>query len=77
MEYEGEEAIDGVPGTAAPIAINFMDASGSVCSSLLPTGNESDIIAGVRVTCIDNGMPVVVIAASDLGVTGYEACAEL
>ncbi len=77
VEYEGDEAIDGVPGTAAPIAINFMDASGSVCGSLLPTGNQYDIIAGTRVTCIDNGMPVVVMLASDLGVTGYESCADL
>jgi 4-oxalomesaconate tautomerase len=77
VNYEGDEAIDGVPGTAAPIAIHFLDASGSVCGSLLPTGNECDVIAGVRVTCIDNGMPVVVMAASDLGVTGYESCAEL
>jgi 4-oxalomesaconate tautomerase len=77
VQYEGAEAIDGVPGTAAPIAINFMDASGSVCGALLPTGNQSDVIGGVRVTCIDNGMPVVVMAASDLGCTGYESCAEL
>lgn len=77
VQYEGTEAIDGVPGTAAPIAINFMDAAGSVCGSLLPTGSESDVIAGVSVTCIDNGMPVVVIAASDLGCTGYEGCKEL
>jgi 4-oxalomesaconate tautomerase len=54
-----------------------MDAAGSVCGSLLPTGNESDLIQGVSVTCIDNGMPVVVIAAADLGITGYEPCAEL
>ena len=77
VQYEGDEAIDGVPGTAAPIMINFVDASGSVCGSLLPTGNESDIIAGVRVTCIDNGMPVVVIVASDLGITGYEKPSDL
>ena len=77
VQYEGTEAIDGVPGTAAPIAINFMDAAGSICGSLLPTGNESDVMCGVRVTCIDNGMPVVVLAASDLGCTGYESCAEL
>jgi 4-oxalomesaconate tautomerase len=77
VEYEGSEAIDGVPGTAAPISINFMDAAGSVCGSLLPTGNESDVISGVRVTCIDNGMPVVVMAAADLGCTGYESCNDL
>ena len=77
VQYEGDEAIDGGPGTAAPIAINFMVAAGSVCGSLLPTGNEADVIRGIAVTCIDNGMPVVVMAASDLGCTGYETCAEL
>lgn len=77
VEYEGGEAIDGVPGTAAPIALNFLDASGSVCGSLLPTGNLVDTICGIRVTCIDNGMPVIVLAASDLGCTGYEICEEL
>jgi 4-oxalomesaconate tautomerase len=77
VKYEGSETIDGVPGTAAPIAIHFMDASGSVCGSLLPTGSESDTICGVRVTCIDNGMPVVVLAATNLDCTGYESCTEL
>jgi 4-oxalomesaconate tautomerase len=77
VQYEGTEAIDGVPGTAAAIAIHFMDASGSVCGSLLPTGNEVDVICGVPVTCIDNGMPVVALAASELGCTGYESCEEL
>jgi 4-oxalomesaconate tautomerase len=77
VQYEGSEAIDGVPGTAAPIVINFTSAAGSVCGSLLPTGHEADLIGGVSVTCIDNGMPVVVIAASDLGCTGYESCKEL
>jgi 4-oxalomesaconate tautomerase len=77
VQYEGSEAIDGVPGTAAPIAIHFMDAAGSVCGALLPTGNQADVICGVHVTCIDNGMPVVAMAASELGCTGYESGLEL
>lgn len=77
VEYEGVEHIDGVPGTAAPIAINFLDAAGSVCGVLLPTGNQVDEICGIPVTCIDNGMPVVVLAASELGCTGYESCVDL
>jgi 4-oxalomesaconate tautomerase len=77
VEYEGEERIDGVPGTAAPIAINFLDAAGSVCGSLLPTGEVLDHILGVPVTCIDNGMPIVLMQASSLGCSGYESCAEL
>jgi 4-oxalomesaconate tautomerase len=61
-----------VPGTAAAIPIDFLDAAGSVCGSLLPTGNVVDRVAGVDVTLIDNGMPVIVLAAESVGRTGYE-----
>ena len=43
MNYAGDARIDGVPGTAAPIAIDFLDAAGSVCGALLPTGNAVDM----------------------------------
>jgi 4-oxalomesaconate tautomerase len=72
VNYEGDARIDGVPGTAAPVVINFLDAEGSVCGSLLPTGNARDQVAGIDVTLIDNGMPVVVLRAADVGRTGYE-----
>jgi 4-oxalomesaconate tautomerase len=77
VEYSGEARIDGVPGTAAPINISFLETAGSVCGSLLPTGRLVDRFDGIEVTCIDNGMPVVVIAAEALGVTGYESRDEL
>ena len=72
VTYDGDACIDGVPGTSAPIRISFLETAGSVCGSLLPTGHVVDTFDGVRVTCIDNGMPVVVIRAADLGRTGYE-----
>jgi 4-oxalomesaconate tautomerase len=72
VAYGGDARIDGVPGTAAPIAVEFLDAAGSVCGSLLPTGNAVDRIAGVDATLIDNGMPVVVLEAASVGRTGYE-----
>ena len=72
VNYEGDARIDGVPGTAAPVVINFLDAEGSVCGALLPTGNVRDHVAGIDVTLIDNGMPVVVLRAADVGRTGYE-----
>ena len=72
VRYEGDAAISGVPGTAAPIPLAFRDTAGSSCGALLPTGNGADEIDGVKVTLIDNGMPCVVIAASDMGITGYE-----
>jgi 4-oxalomesaconate tautomerase len=71
-EYQGTARIDGVPGTAAPIPLSFSDTAGSTCGALLPTGRALDVIHGVEVTCIDNGMPAVVMRASDLGRTGYE-----
>jgi 4-oxalomesaconate tautomerase len=77
VEYSGEARIDGVPGTAAPISISFLETAGSVCGSLLPTGRLVDSFDGVEVTCIDNGMPVVVMAAEALGVSGYETRDEL
>ena len=75
--YAGEARIDGVPGTAAPIPIEFRDTAGSSCGALLPTGRPVDVIDGVEATLIDNGMPVVVMRASDLGITGYETREEL
>ena len=77
MEYAGQARIDGVPGTASPVNISFLDTAGSVCGALFPTGNLVDRFDGVEVTCIDNGMPVVVMLAADLGVTGYESRDEL
>lgn len=72
VEYQGDARIDGVPGTAAPIPIDFLDVAGSSCGALLPTGNARDVVNGVEITCIDNGMPVVVMRARDFGKTGYE-----
>lgn len=77
VSYEGDARIDGVPGSSAPIKINFLDTAGSVCSGLLPTGKVRDVIDGVEVTCIDNGMPLVIFRAADVGRTGYESVAEL
>lgn len=76
-EYRGEAAIDGVPGTAASIPLLFEGTAGTTCGALLPTGNVVDEIDGVKVTMIDNGMPCVVMAASDMGITGTETREEL
>lgn len=77
VNYEGDAEIDGVPGTAAPVALNFLDTAGSMCGALLPTGNITDEIDGVQITCIDNGMPVVLLRAPDVGIEGTETVAEL
>lgn len=77
VEYEGSAAIDGVPGTAAPITLNFKDVVGSKTGALFPTGSAKDLVGGIEVTCIDVAMPIVVARASDFGLTGYETAKEL
>jgi 4-oxalomesaconate tautomerase len=77
VSYDGEASIAGVPGTSAAIRIDFLNTAGSVCGTLLPTGNPVDELDGIEATLIDNGMPVVVLRAADFGKSGYEAPAEL
>jgi len=85
LRYGGDARIDGVPGTAAPISISFLDTAGSVCPSLLPSGRPLDRIAvgegeagfEIDATLIDNGMPMVLVRAVDFGLTGYETVAQL
>ena len=72
VTYTGDAHLDGVPGTASPIPVVFKDTAGSSCGALLPTGNAVDVIDGVELTCIDNGMPVVIMRAADLGISGEE-----
>lgn len=77
VTYKGDARIDGVPGTHAPVPLEFRDTAGSSCGALLPTGNVVDVIEGVACTLIDNGMPCIVMKAQDLGATGYETREEL
>lgn len=77
VRYDGDARIDGVPGAAAPVSIDFLDVAGSSCGALLPTGAARDVVDGVELTAIDNGMPVVVMRATDFGKTGYESPEEL
>ena len=73
VEYEGDARIDGVPGTASAITLEFLDIAGSSCGALLPTGRVIDHVDGLDVTCIDNGMPVVILKADDFGIVGDES----
>jgi 2-methylaconitate cis-trans-isomerase PrpF len=77
VRYAGDVAIDGVPGTAAPVAVNFLDVVGTSCGAFLPTGQAQDEIDGVAVTCMDVAMPMMIARAADFGLTGYETAAEL
>jgi 4-oxalomesaconate tautomerase len=73
--YDGDTAIDGVPGTAAAVVLDFEDSGAG--ASVFPTGNVTDTFGGITVSCVDNGMPVVVVPAASFGKTGYESIAEL
>jgi hypothetical protein len=75
--YEGNAAIDGVPGTAAPVGINFTSAIGSVTRKLLPTGGPLDVIDGMDVSCVDVAMPMILMRAEQFGKSGNESAAEL
>ncbi|WP_276329115.1 4-oxalomesaconate tautomerase [Herbaspirillum robiniae] len=86
LRYAGDTRIDGVPGSAAPVKISFLDTAGSVCPSMLPTGRVLDHVAfstadgathEVAATLIDNGMPMVLVRAADFGITGCESVAVL
>ena len=77
VSYEGDIGIDGVAGTAAPIRLNFLDAWGAVTGSVFPTGQRIDLIEGIEVSCIDAAMPLMLVRAADLGLSGRETPAEL
>ena len=77
VSYEGDAAIDGVPGTSAPIELNFMEVVGGATGQLFPTGNRIDEIDGIKVSCMDVAMPMVIARAADFGLTGYETAQEL
>ena len=77
VSYEGSAAIDGVPGTSAPVALQFMDTIGGATGAFLPTGNLVDTFDGIDVTCMDVAMPMVIARADSFGLTGYESADEL
>ncbi len=77
VSYEGDAQIDGVPGTSAPIALQFMETVGGLTGAFLPTGNLVDVIDGIEVTCMDVAMPIVIAKAESFGLTGVESAAEL
>lgn len=77
VAYGGNTQIDGVPGAAAPVQLNFMEVTGAVTGAFLPTGSVQDTIAGIDVTCMDVAMPMVIARAVDFDLTGYETREEL
>lgn len=77
MDYDGGLALDGVPGTAGAIQLNFEGTAGSSTGALFPSGNVLDRVDGIDVTCVDNGMPTVLMRAADLGFRGDESPKDL
>ncbi|NNF81040.1 MAG: 4-oxalomesaconate tautomerase [Rhizobiales bacterium] len=77
VTYDGDTAIDGVPGTAAPVELFFKDLVGTKTGKLMPTGNPIDLIEGVEVSCFDAAVPMIIARANDMGLTGYETPDEI
>lgn len=77
IRYSGDAKIDGVLGSSAPIICNYLDTEGATCGALFPTGNRIDNFEGIELTCIDNGMPLIIMSASDFGLSGNETKTEL
>lgn len=77
VRYDGTAQIDGVPGTSAPVALQFMETVGGITGAFLPTGHFVDVFDGIEVTCMDVAMPMVIAKAEAFGLTGYETAAEL
>ncbi len=77
VKYAGDAKIDGVLGTSAPIICNYLETEGATCGALFPTGNTIDIFEGIEMTCIDNGMPLIIMRAEDFGLSGNETKTEL
>lgn len=74
VSYDGTARIDGVPGRHAAVPLMFTGLAGSMTGgAMLPTGQAIDRIGGVDCTLIDMGMPIVVIDAADLGLSGRES----
>lgn len=76
-EYQGDETVDGVPGTAAPVVLKFSNVAGSKTGALFPTGQTKEWIGEIEVTLIDAAMPMMILRAADVGLTGTECCEAL
>lgn len=77
VSYDGSVAVDGVPGTAAPVTLSFMNVVGGATGALFPTGQRVEHIDGIAVSCMDVAMPMVIARAEDFGLTCQEAASEL
>jgi 4-oxalomesaconate tautomerase len=77
VQYSGDQTIAGVSGSAAPVQMTFTDFVGGTTGTLFPTGHRVDFIDGLEVSCVDAGVCAVLIRATDVGLTGGEAPAEI
>lgn len=72
----GDLGIDGVPGTGAPIALDYRATGGGVTGALLPTGNLRDVLdtpfGPIDASIVDLANLCVFVAASSVGMSGIE-----
>ncbi|MBI3329792.1 MAG: 3-methylitaconate isomerase [Nitrospinae bacterium] len=77
-EMEGDYVIDGVPGPAGRIALEFLDPGGSLGGRVLPSGHGSDTLVleqgrRVAVSIVDAAIPMVFVRADELGASATES----
>lgn len=79
---DGDCSIAGVDGTAAELKVKFLNPAGAKTGVLLPTGNCVDVLdipdyGKIEATILDVSNPMVLVHASDIGLTGTELPEEI
>lgn len=77
VSYRGDQQLDGVPGSSAPIFLHFLNAEGAKTGEWLPTGKALEVIDNIPVTLVDYSVPMMLIAAESLGLNGDESAEEI
>ena len=77
VNYIGDAEINGVPGSSAPIYLNFFNAEGAKTGELFPTGETTESIDGINVTLVDYSVPMMLLSAESLGLSGQETAEEI
>jgi 2-methylaconitate cis-trans-isomerase PrpF len=78
----GDFELPGVPGTGSRLQLEYLDPSGAVTGSLLPSGHVVDSldvpgVGTISVSLVDAANPLVFVRWEDIGLTGLEHLRDL
>lgn len=80
-KVSGDCKIDGVPGSSAPILMDFSGTAGAATGKVLPTGNVVDQLetsrGTIEVSIVDVANPCVFVRAESVNMKGTEIPAEI